>query len=236
MPFPHRAPLLAALLLLAAAPLAAQRREFTIMGGGNLTSATGDALESVDPRPGFTGGISFRLPRSSRITFVSQFLVTHRRLRGERPASSPSQPFPGPIADEAALTYLEIPLLLRFQRSYHSERPVRPFLELGPSVAIRLGCAREILEEGTGAREIDCSVTPDGQQPGPGPFIPALYQSMDIAVNGGVGVEIRGVSLGVRGFRSLRSLVETTALPSTPFDGARAWGLTGGVDVMVRVF
>jgi hypothetical protein len=160
------------------------------------------------------------------------FLVVHRRLTGERAPSSGPPELTGPEADFAKITFVEIPFMLRFQEPYASYRRVRPFLILGPSVAIRLACSREVRESASSVRTRECAERPVESEP----FAPALYQDMDVALHGGVGVEIGRLGIFVRANRSLRNLVENGALPSSPFDGAKLWGVSVGVDYVMRVY
>ncbi len=215
-------------------PLPAQRREISILGAANYTSATGPLLTEVEGHPGFAAGIGVRIPRSSRVAFESDFLVVHRRLTGRRAESTAPPTFAGPQADFARITYLEIPMLFRFQRPYSSNYPVRPFLVLGPSIAIRIGCSREIITAGGAVQDEGCPGTRSGTSTDP--FVPALYQDVDLALQFGGGVEFRRIGIFARGMRSIRNLVDTGALPSSPFDGSKAWSVTAGLDYMLRVF
>lgn len=210
-----------------ALPVSAQRRELALTMAATYTGATGPLLEKTSGKMGFMAGIQLRLPRSARFSFQSEFLVVHRRLIGERAPSSLPPSLVGPEADFARLTYLEVPLMLRFQRAYSLDAPIRPFLVVGPSVSVRIGCSREIRESATVVRAATC------REPG---FAPALYQDLDVALQFGGGVEFRRVALSIRGTRSFRNLVDPSALPTSPFDGAKLWSVFAGVDVMARWF
>jgi hypothetical protein len=218
--------------LLLAHPSEAQRRELSFLAGGTYTRASGPVLAGVSGHAGLLAGMSFRLPRGHRVAMEVDFLVVHRRLTGERDPSTVPPTFAGPEADFAKLTFFEIPVMIRFQEPYRTYRPVRPFLVLGPSVAIRLACGREVRISPTTVRRADCAERPQDSEP----FAPALYQDVDVALHAGAGVELRRLSLFVRANRSLRSLVEAGALPTSPFDGAKVWGVSAGVDYVVRVF
>jgi hypothetical protein len=218
--------------LLLAHPSEAQRRELSFLAGGTYTRASGPLLAAVSGHAGLLAGMTLRLPRGQRVAMEMDFLVVHRRLTGERDPSTAPPAFAGPEADFAKLTFFEIPLMLRFQEPYRTYRPVRPFLFLGPSVGIRLACGREVRTSPTAVRSADCAERPRDTDP----FAPSLYQDVDVALHAGAGVELRRLSLFVRANRSLRSLVESGALPSSPFDGAKVWGVSAGVDYVVRVF
>jgi hypothetical protein len=210
----------------------AQRREVSFLAGGTYSSASGSLLTNVTGHAGVLAGMTVRLPRGQRLAMEVDFLIVHRRLTGERAPSTAPPAFAGPEADFAKLTFVEIPLMFRFQEPYRAYRPVRPFLFLGPSVAIRLACGREVRLSATAIRGAECAEVRQDSEP----FAPALYQDVDVALHAGAGVEIRRLSVFVRANRSLRNLVEGGALPSSPFDGAKLWGISAGVDYVVRVF
>jgi hypothetical protein len=224
---------LAVLLGLLAGPVEAQRREMSVLLGPTYTGASGPLLAEVSEHVGFLGGLSLRLPRSHRISLEADFLVVHHRLTGTRFPSDLPPEFAGPEADFAKVTFVEVPLMFRFQEPYRTYAPVRPFLQLGGSIAVRLKCDREIRPvSGSDARPTSCSGRPVDSEP----FAPSVYQNMDVAVHAGAGVEIGRLALFVRGKRSLRNLVETGAFPSSPLDGAKMWALSAGVDYLVKVF
>jgi hypothetical protein len=112
---------------------------------------------------------------------------------------------------------------------------VRPFLVLGPYFGIRLACRREVLEADSTRRHTDCSATPDDATPGTSPFIPAIYQTLDVGLLGALGVEIRRFSFSVRGERSLRNLVDRGALPTSPMDTAKIWTASLSLEYLLRV-
>jgi hypothetical protein len=227
-----RAVLALALSGLHAGASEAQRRELSFLAGGTFSKASGSLLTNVAGHAGVLAGMTVRLPRGQRLAMEVDFLIVHRRLTGERAPSTAPPAFAGPEADFAKLTFVEIPLMFRFQEPYRTYRPVRPFLFLGPSVAIRLACGREVRRSATAIRRAECAEVPQDSEP----FAPALYQDVDVALHAGAGVEIRRLSVFVRANRSLRNLVEGGALPSSPFDGAKLWGISAGVDYVVRVF
>lgn len=213
----------------------AQRRELTVVVGGNYTGVTSPTLFKSESRTGFQGGISLRMPRSPRFSFQSELLLVQRRIYGERAPSSQAPLLVGPISDAANLLYVQIPLLLRFQHGYSTERPVRPFLVLGPFFSIRMSCNRDVVDADSTRRETDCSATPDDVVPGPTPFIPALYQAVDVGLLAALGVEIRRFSFSVRGERSFRALVESGALPTSPLDNAKFWTASASIEYLIRV-
>lgn len=213
----------------------AQRRELTLVAGATYTGATSPTLFSSESRFGFVGGVSLRIPRSSRISFQSELLVVQRRVYGERAPSTLNPLLLGPISDDANLIYAQVPLLARFQAGYSSERPVRPFLLLGPYVAIRLYCQRDVVEADSTRHGTDCSATPSDGNPGPGVFIPALYQTFDLGLVGALGVEVRRFSLSIRAERSFRNLVDQGALPTSPLDNAKLWTASLSLEYLLRV-
>lgn len=219
----------------AASEVSAQRRELAVVVGGNYTGVTSSTLFKSESRTGFQAGLSLRSPRNATFSLQSELLLVQRRIYGERAQSSQDPLLVGPISDAANLLYVQVPLLLRFQHGYSTERPVRPFLVLGPFVSVRMACRRDVVEADSTLRHTDCSSTPDDVRPGPRPFIPALYQTMDVGLLGALGVEIRRFSVSVRGERSFRKLVEPGALPASPLDNARFWSASASIEYLIRV-
>jgi hypothetical protein len=124
---------------------------------------------------------------------------------------------------------------MRIQKGYSSERPVRPFFALGPYLGVRLHCSRELVEASGGVSHPDCSVTPVDRPISTDPFFPALFQDLDVGLLGEVGVEVTRFSVGLRGEKSLRNLVDQGALPTTPLDRSRIWSASISVGYMLRV-
>src|ERR1041384_2159473 len=145
-PFGWCATAVLAALVAGRSPLAAQRRELTVIAGMNYSGATGGNFQKTESRAGFLAGVSLRMPRSARVSFQTEFLLVERRLFGQRAPSTLPPLQVGPISDAAKLLYAEIPITLRFQRGYSTLKPVRPFFVLGPYLGIRLGSPREVLE------------------------------------------------------------------------------------------
>ncbi len=216
-------------------PLEAQRRELTLLAGSNYTGASGGNVFKSTARQGFLGGVSLRMPRSAKFSFQSEIILIKRNLFGERAPSSEPPLLAGPKSDDARLLYAQIPLLLRFQRGYSTEHPVRPFLVFGPYVGVLLSCKRDVVEADDTRLKSDCSATPTGGGGGTTPFITAVYQDVYIGLMAALGVEIKRFSIGVRGERSIRNLVDPGALPSSPFDNARMWGGAVTVEYLLRV-
>jgi hypothetical protein len=219
----------------AAAPLAAQRRELTLLAGGNFSGASGGGIDKSQARAGFQAGLSLRMPRSPMLSFQTEVLVVQRRLFAERaPSTLPSQQV-GPRSDAPNLIFAQIPLLLRIQRGYSTRRPVRPFLLLGPYIGVRLACKRELVEASGGVSHPDCTVTPPGFQPTADPYFPALYQDLDVGFLGELGVEARRIALGLRFEKSLRNLVEPGGFTTSPLERARIWSASLSAEYMLRV-
>lgn len=215
--------------------LSAQRREVAVSLGVNYTGATGGDLSKSTAQAGFLAGVSIRLPRTSRFSFQTEFLLVERRVSGERPPSTQSPTLVGPRTDAARLFYAQVPLLLRFQQGYSTVRPVRPFLVLGPYLAIRMSCRRDATTDAGAVIRNDCSPTPTNVNPGVDPFIPAAYHTVDVGLLGQFGVELRRFAVSLRGERSFTSLVEQGAVPTSPFDKARLWSGSVVVEYMLRV-
>ena len=217
--------------------LSAQRKELTVFAGGTLSGATGSYLASVDKRPGFAAGLSIRLPRTPQFSLESQLLVMQRRLLGRRPSSTNPPLQTGPLSDAANLIYLEVPILLRFQRGYSSQRPLRPYFSVGPYLGVRLDCRRTVTESNGTPHSTDCTVTPGNFTVGSETYLPAVYQEVDVGILGAAGVELSQLAIGIRFERSFRNLVEPTGLVHTsPFDSSRLWTALVSVEHVIRVF
>jgi len=231
---PRFAVALLSLTGLLAAPLAAQRRELTVVAGGTLSWATGDNLAEVHKQAGFIGGLSLRLPRAAQFSLETSLLAVQRRLSGQRPPSTAPPEQSGPLSESVNLLFAEAQVLLRFQRGFSTVRPIRPYIHLGPYLGVRLGCRREVTESNGNTRRTDCTVIPGST--GSESFIPAVYQEVDLGLLAGAGVEVRRFAFGLRFERSLRNLVESGGLVRTsPFDSSRLWSVMGSVEYLIRV-
>ena len=215
-------------------PALAQRRELTVLGGGNLSGATGPNLFRGQTRAGFVGGLSLRLPRTPRFSVQTELLIARHQLFGQRAATTQPPLQAGLLADEAQLLSLEIPVLLRFQRGYSQLLPVRPFMVLGPYIGVRLNCRREVTESNGNKHITDCTVASGSF--GSETVLPAVYQEVDVGLLAGLGVEIHRVALGARFQRSFRNLVEPQGgIHTSPFDGSRLWVATVTAEFLIRV-
>jgi hypothetical protein len=214
----------------------AQRRELTLLFGGTVSGATGSNLDKTRSRSGFAGGLSLRLPRTPQFSFETQLLVVQRRVFGQRAPTTLPPLAAGPFSDAASLGFLEIPLLLRFQRGYSRVRPVRPYLTLGPYLGVRVGCRRELTDSDGNRRKTDCSVAQGSFTTGSETYLPAVYQEVDVGILGGVGVELRSFTVGARFERSFRNLVEPAGgVHTSPFDSARLWTAMFSLEYLIRV-
>jgi hypothetical protein len=225
------------LLVLSAvsAPLAAQRRELAVIAGGNYSSASGGRIDHAEAHMGFQGGLSLRLPRSPMLSFQIDFLLVQRRFFAARaPSTLPSSQV-GPRSDAPNILFAQVPLLLRFQKGYSTERPIRPYFVAGPFFAFRLHCQRTLTEASGGVSHPDCSVAPVDRPVSTDPFFPALFEDLDVGVLGEVGVQIKRFSLGLRGEKSIRNLVDQGSLPTSPLDRSKLWSASISVGYLVRV-
>jgi hypothetical protein len=209
--------------------LQAQPRELTLVAGANLSGASGPVVGRSEARSGFQAGLSLRFARGPRLSLQSEVMLVQRRIYGERGPGSP-----GPISDAANLLYFQIPVLFRFQQEPGAGRGVRPFLVVGPFVAIRLHCGRELTESDGNVRHIDCSVTANNQV-GNVPYFAASYQEVDAGLLGELGVEIHRFSLRVRGEKSLNDLVAGGVVRTTPLERAKLWSGSFSVEYLLRV-
>jgi hypothetical protein len=225
------------LLVLSAvsAPLSAQRREVAVIAGGNFSSASGGRIDHAEAHMGFQGGLSLRIPRTPKLSVQVEFLLIQRRFFAARaPSTLPSSQV-GPRSDAPNILFAQVPLLLRFQRGYSTERPIRPYFVVGPFLALRLHCQRTLIEASGGVSHPDCSVTPVDRPVSTDPFFPALFADLDVGLLGEVGVQITRFSVGLRGEKSLRNLVDQGVLPTSPLDRSRLWSASISVGYLLRV-
>jgi hypothetical protein len=233
-------PLSALALVTAAAvlvsPLSAQRREFSIFAGPNLTGVSGGRVAHSTSRTGFLAGVSLRIPRSDRFSFQTELLVIQNRVKGERTAAPSGTPpiQVGPASDDADLLYAQLPLLGRFQRGFSTDPGFRPFIVLGPYFGLRMGCRRELLQGDGTIRRTDCEV-PNGPVSGPDAYYAAVFQELDVGLLAEVGVERQRFSVKVRGSKSVRNLVDPGAVPTSPFEKARLWYASFSLAYVLKV-
>jgi len=216
-------------------PLAAQRRELTLLAGGNLSGATGPRVARSESRVGFQGGLSLRMPRTSTVSFQVELLLVRHRFYAERATPSQSSVILGPKSDAPSILYAKLPILLRLQKGFSTERPIRPFLLIGPYIGARIGCRRELIESGGVVSHPGCDLMVADDRVSNDTYLPATYQEFDVGVQGALGLEIRRLALGVRGERSIRNLVDVGAIPTSPLEQARIWSVSVSVEYLLRV-
>jgi outer membrane protein with beta-barrel domain len=233
------APISVLLLILTAgaagSPLAAQRRELSVFAGGNYSKASGGRVAKGQARAGLEVGLGLRLPRSPMLSFQTELRLVQRRFYAERAPSTLPPLQAGPRSDAPKLLFAQVPVLLRIQKGYSTERPVRPFIVLGPYLGIRLACRRELVEANGDVNHPDCSISAPNDRVSPDPFLPALFQDVDVGVLGELGVEVRRLAIGLRGEKSFRNLVEPGTVPTSPLDRSRLWSASLSLEYMVRV-
>lgn len=228
---------LALLALAAATPLGAQPRELSLTAGATLSGATGVNLGRVQEQAGFVTGLSLRFQRTHEFAVQADLLVTQRRLLGRRPPSNEPSLLTGPLTDSANLLFLQIPLLLRFQRRYAMGRELRPWLVVGPYVGLRLNCQRQVTETTGMLRNTDCTVAAGEFMAGDETFQLAVYQDVDLGLLGGVGVDVGRFAVGARFERSLRTLVHSSGLVRTsPFESANLWAVSLSLEYLLRAW
>jgi hypothetical protein len=218
-----------------ASPLAAQRRELTLLAGGNFSGATGPRVAKSESRVGFQGGLSLRMPRTSMVSFQIELLLVRNRFYAERAASTQPPLVVGPRSDAPSILYAKVPILLRLERGYSTERPIRPFLLIGPYVGARLACRRELIEAGGVVSHPGCNLAVAEDRVSSDTYLPAAYQEFDIGVQGALGLEIRRFALGVRAEKSIRNMVDVGAFPTSPLERARLWSVSLSAEYLLRV-
>lgn len=216
---------------------AAQHRALSFVAGGTLSGATGGNLGQVHERPGFVAGLSLRFQRTEEFAIQTDLLVIQRRLLGRLPPGTQPSLLTGPLTDEANLLYLQVPVLLRFQRRYALGRSLRPWLVLGPYVGARLNCQREVTESTGALRETDCTVAAGEFTAGDETFQLAVYHEIDLGLMGGAGIELGRFAAGARFERSLRTLVASSGLVRTsPFESSKLWAVSFSLEYLLRVW
>ena len=127
----RRSVLTVALVPLVAMPLHAQR--LGVVAGGTFSQLRGLDNVRAKNRTGTVFGLSLKLPMSDRVALQPEVLFINKGSKLE---------FDNAGNSDIRLDYLEIPLLLRFDRSLSSA--LTPHFYLGPSLSYNVGCNVEV--------------------------------------------------------------------------------------------
>lgn len=163
----------AALIPLLTTPMQAQR--IGLVAGGTFSQLRGLDNVNAKNRTGTMFGVALTLPMSGRVAVQPELLFINKGSRFNTGSGGNSN---------IRLDYLEIPMLLRFDRSVTSA--LSPHLYVGPSLGFKVGCNVQVsTSPGTSS-----NCTRD-----------AFFQptSVDWGAIVGAGVDLNVLGLGVTG-------------------------------------
>jgi hypothetical protein len=173
----------ALLIAIVSQPVAAQRAPVRLGAsvGANFAKFRGDDGGLQSNRVGAIGGVALTLPLGGMLDLEIDGLYSQKGTK-----------FDAVLAEATTkLDYIDIPVLLRVGLIPNS--PTRPYIEAGPSLSIRVGCAVEAKSFGFGG-SVDCSEA--------GEFLEGQVKSYDIGGVIGGGIDIAAgsarIKLGVR--------------------------------------
>jgi hypothetical protein len=134
----------------AAAPAAAQETAVSagLQAGANISDQAGDDVFAPWDNYGFLGGALLRIDTGPRFGLQVELLYVTKGGREN------TEKRPGDISDQLKLTYLEIPLLLKFRLA--TSGGVRPEIFAGAALSFELSCTYDDFPEGVSA-ERDCT-------------------------------------------------------------------------------
>lgn len=127
------APILAALLVVAA-PCAAAQPAFGVIAGLNRANFTGGGAVDVSPRTGPLIGLVGDMPVGPRFSVRPEL---HFSAKGSEVRTEAGDPADGP-SKTFGLSYIQMPVLVQLRSA--SDGPVRPRLFGGLSAGVLLGC------------------------------------------------------------------------------------------------
>ena len=168
------AAVLAALSLAAALPVHAQR--LGIVAGATFSQLRGFENVKAKNRSGTMVGAILTLPIGERVALQPEFLFINKGGALDYGAGG---------TDEIRLDYLDIPLLLRFDKA--PSGVLNPHFYAGPSVGFNVGC--NITSRGGGVPDVSTDCTRDNFDP----------KSLDWGALVGAGVDLSLGGLGVTG-------------------------------------
>ena len=196
-----------AVLLFSAIPLPVLAQEAGLHLSVAHTSLS-DPSEGEDPATRLGGGISLDFPLSDNVGLLTGVFYARKGILFSEEI---------PVTGGVRFDYLELPALFRL--NIPIDGSTRPYLLLGPTLGINVGCSIEV-DSGQGPVSQACE---DAD---------ASIRKLDIGLSGGLGVAIRlsgGVSITLNALYSLGLLpVEGGSVTSASDDKHRAiTGLAG---------
>jgi len=227
----HQIPLLLACM---ATPSLAQRPALGVSLGVNRSSVTGGEIGSDgDAGTGLGFGVSIRRAVSSWLQFEPELRFSiHRAGTRDNSTACPECPSVGRV--RLRMTTAALPLLLRAALP-STGGSILPFLIVGPAFSVRLGCSRST-DDGAGGEFKDrCDGVVLSPLVDPLPGAPAIhsvqFQTWDLSLIAGAGIEIERVVLQARIERGLRTIERSIPFPMTQIDGSRLLSLALSVGV-----
>lgn len=174
---------LALVAVVAAAPLSAQSK-FGLVGGmtSSTISSEDDISSYVKSRSGFAFGISMG-GGSGKIAFAPELLYVNKGYAVDLNSFG---------AGDVNLSYVEAPLLFR---ASFGQSKTKPFLTLGPTIAMKISCKVSAEDESE-----DCDTGDDEES--------LLINSTDIGVMAGAGVDFGRFSVSARYEMGMTNIVK----------------------------
>ena len=176
------------------AQTAAAPSRFEVMAGGNFAKLTtsGDDGGDVKMRTGLVVGVGIIRPLAPAWSFQPELTYS---MKGAKVSDANFEV-------TSKLSYIEVPLLLRYDVGSGSASGVRPFVHAGPALAIKVGCSFEA-SDGTMSASTGCD--DENGQGGPKTF--------DLGLMFGGGLAFRHMdhtlSVGVRYNLGLLNVADT---------------------------
>jgi len=163
---------IAAMSVAAALPLEAQR--LGIIAGGTFSQLRGFENVNAKNRTGTVAGVTLTLAVGERVALQPELLFVNK---------GGAIDYGGGGRDDIRLDYLDIPLLLRFDKA--PSGVVNPHLYLGPSVGFNVGC--NITTSGGGVPDVSSDCTRDNFDPKMLDWGAVVGAGLDLSL-GGLGV------------------------------------------------
>lgn len=185
----------------------AQETKYGAFVGTSLASVKQEAglSPNTQRRIGLQGGLWMNKPINSRLSFQPEVHYTQKGVRYSQDGTDGEDFFD--VEAKLALSYLEVPLLLRVDLGGSTASSVRPFLLAGPALAYNTGCSIGISADG-----LDLNLPCDGAEFEDGESSDLGVKSFDFGamLGGGLAFRIgaREATIGVRYTQGLTSIAK----------------------------
>lgn len=147
------------------------------MAGANFAKVRGSEITNPKSRTGFTAGGFARPGVANHVAIEPDVLYSQQGAKGD---------FDVVVQGTFKLDYIQAPLLLRVMIPTKGTADIHPSLFAGPALGIKSSCKLKAASTSTSVTQ-DCSTFPD-----------AKIKSTDFSVVFGGGLEVRGLTFGIR--------------------------------------